>query len=131
MTTVDPGEEEWSTPVSHPGESPTDVALRFVREELAALRATFHDEISAIRTDFAGLSATVVEQTNKVTPKIAVLEHRVDEHDKDIAEVRQARADEAAAKESFRRQRNLAIAIAAISALVTIAGLILTLTLGD
>lgn len=61
-----------------PPESHTDVTLRFVREEIAALRTTMHDELTGVRTD---LSALAVEMRLQV-PKVAVLEHRVSQLEK-------------------------------------------------
>ncbi|PXY33545.1 hypothetical protein BAY59_10710 [Prauserella coralliicola] len=55
--------------MTNPGESPTDVALRFIRDDIAALRANVQGELSAIRTEFAEVRAHGA--------KIALLEHRV------------------------------------------------------
>lgn len=123
--------------MSHPGEGPTEVAMRFIGQQLETLRVTMHDELAAMRNDFTVLATDVRSQVRT----IAVLEHRVGEHDRDISELaakhdkdieefRRARQEEHQRAEAHRRNRNLAIAIAIISALVTIVGTVLTLTLG-
>ncbi|MCI2421517.1 hypothetical protein MOQ72_29190 [Saccharopolyspora sp. K220] len=72
-------------------ETPADVALHYVREELSTLRATMHDELAAVRADISELAATLRGHMNDLGPRIAVLEHRIGESEKDIAEIKSER----------------------------------------
>lgn len=69
-------------------ENPTGVALQYVREELATLRAAVHDELTAMRTDLSGLAGELRGYSAEQGPRIAVLEHRVGECEKDILSVK-------------------------------------------
>lgn len=66
-------------------ETPTGVALQYVREELSNLRAAVHDELAAMRTDLSGLAGELRGHTAEQGPRIAVVEHRLTEAEKDIA----------------------------------------------
>ncbi|MGW5647510.1 hypothetical protein [Saccharopolyspora sp. NPDC003762] len=72
-------------------ETPADVALRYVRDELSTLRATMHDELAAMRADISELAATLRGHMAEQGPRIAVLEHRIGKTEKDIDEIKQAR----------------------------------------
>jgi len=88
-------------------ESPADVALRYVRDELTTLRATMHDELAAVRADISDLAATLRGHMAEQGPRIAVLEHRIGETEKDIAEVRHAcEADIAEIKQAREADRS-------------------------
>lgn len=88
--------------MSQQPETPTGVALQYVREELSTLRGTVHDELSSMRKDVSTLAGELRAYSGEQGPRIAVLEHRLVEaekdlltqkaqHDKDIAAIHDSR----------------------------------------
>jgi hypothetical protein len=65
-------------------ETPTGVALQYVREELSTLRGTVHDELGAMRKDVSTLAGELRAYSSEQGPRIAVLEHRLGEAEKDL-----------------------------------------------
>lgn len=51
--------------------------FQYVREELAAVRESVHDDLAATRGDMTALAAEVRGYMARQEPRIAVLEHRV------------------------------------------------------
>lgn len=68
-------------------ESATDVALRYVREELGHLRSTVQSEVSGVRADFASLAGELRAHMSEQAPRQAVVEHRLSEAERDIQAV--------------------------------------------
>lgn len=68
-------------------ETPTGVALQYVREELSNLRAAVHEEIAGMRTDISGLAGEFRGHMAEQRPRIAVVEHRLKECEKDIVTI--------------------------------------------
>lgn len=59
----------------------------WLREEFKAFRTAMHEELAGIRKDISGLETAL---RNEI-PRIAVLESRVNDHDKDIQELKDQR----------------------------------------
>lgn len=57
------------------------------------MRTTVHDELAAMRTDISGLAGELRGYTAEQGPRVAVLEHRLTESEKDIAEIKAAKKD--------------------------------------
>lgn len=70
--------------MSQQPESPTGVALQYVREELSTLRSAVHDELGAMRKDVSTLAGELRAYSGEQGPRIAVLEHRLGETEKDL-----------------------------------------------
>lgn len=68
--------------------------MQYVREELSNLRSAVHDELTAMRTDISGLAGEMRGYMAQVAPRMAVLEHRLSEAEKDIAAIQATRADD-------------------------------------
>lgn len=85
-------------------ESTTDVALRYLGQQFAEFRTSMHDEIAALRTDLAGLGVEMRSHMAAVGPRIAVLEHRVDEAERDLKQAAIDRSAEVAAVKQQHEQ---------------------------
>jgi hypothetical protein len=66
----------------------TGIALQYVREELAVLRTAVHDELAGVRADLSGLAGELRGHSAQVAPRMAVLEHRTAELEKDLVMLR-------------------------------------------
>lgn len=55
------------------------IILQFIREELASVRTSMHDELTGLRADFSSLSDKLGGHITDTASRVAVLEHRVDE----------------------------------------------------
>lgn len=106
-------------------DSPTEVALRYVGQAVDTLRATVHDELAAVRTDLTALGAELRTHAAEQGPRIAVLEHRLTEAEKDIATVQQerdhervTREQERAADRRLRVQLLVAVAVCVLGAVL-------------
>jgi hypothetical protein len=71
----------------------TDVALRYVREEFAA-----------VRVDISGLAGELRAYTTEQGPRVAVLEHRLAEAEK----------DRASKKDTWRTWGTIAVAVVSV-----------------
>jgi hypothetical protein len=88
----------------------TAVALQYVREELQTFRSTVHDELAGMRTGIDDLSRELRGHLIEQGPRLAVIERRLDEAEKDMAELKASKKD--------KWQAWLAIGIAVLSALL-------------
>lgn len=77
------------------------VALQFLKEEFSNLRSSVHEELSATRADLSTLAAELRSYTARQEPRIAVLEHRQTELEKDMKEAQAARKDNRAVWVAF------------------------------
>lgn len=77
-------------------ETPADVALRYVRDELSTLRGAMHDELSAIRSDLSDLAGEMRAHMTEHGPRVAVLEHRVAEAERTLAALHDQRSGDRA-----------------------------------
>ncbi len=103
-------------------DTPTDLALKYVREELSTLRASVHDELAAMRTDLGALAAEMRSHTAVIGPQIAVILHRLDTHDKDLEEIRQQRQSDLSS-----RRWGVGTWIAAVAALAAVAAVVVAI----
>lgn len=113
-------------------EDGTSVALQYVREELATLSRRVDEAMTGLRSDVSGLAGELRGHMAEQGPRVAVLEQRVAEaekditalqvqHEKDVADLRvQHEKDIGAIREAKRTswQAWLAIGIATVSALI-------------
>lgn len=79
-------------------ESPTDVALRYVAQQVETMRVSMHDELAAMRNDLGTLAA----ELRMHVPQIAVIAHRVSEVEKDVAVIQTDRTNEKVERERER-----------------------------
>lgn len=63
-------------------------ALRFVREEITGLRASFTQDLDRLRTSLDTLARDLSAFTGQQMARVAVLEARADEAARDIGELR-------------------------------------------
>jgi hypothetical protein len=85
-------------------ESPTDVTLRHVREDVAAMRG-----------DISGLAAELRAHMQEQGPRIAVFEHRLADVEQDVETVRQVLQGNTAERTRGRWGIATAITVAALS----------------
>lgn len=100
----------------------TSVALQYVREELNALGQRMHTELAALRGEVGQLAGEMRAHMTEQGPRMAVLEQRVGENEKDIVEERAARERDMAAIRDAKKtswQVWLAIALAVLSPFVS------------
>lgn len=119
--------------VTQPGETPTDVAMRFLGEKFELLRVTIHDELAALN---AGQKA-LADEVRQHIPEIAVLKDRDQRRSQDIANLndaleaeRDARLAEQQRNRDNRRNWLIALVTVGITALVATVFGILNLALG-
>lgn len=68
--------------------SGTSVALQYVREEVAALSKRMDESMSGLRADISALAGEMRAHMSEQIPRMAVLEQRVNESEKDMAAIR-------------------------------------------
>jgi hypothetical protein len=95
-------------------ESPTDVALQYVGQQLAAMR-----------TDISNLGAEVRAHVAEQAPRIAVLEHRITEAERDITAIQTERGTERAERDKERAERSAEARRLRVQAYLTLAGCVL------
>lgn len=71
-------------------DTPTGVALQYVREELSNLRTAVHDELAGMRSDISGLAGELRGHMAEQGPRLAVVEHRIGEAEKDLITIQAA-----------------------------------------
>lgn len=81
--------------------TPTGVALQFLKEEFSNLRGAVHEELAATRAGVSDLATELRNYTAKQEPRIAVLEHRQTELEKDMKEAQASRKDNRAVWVAF------------------------------
>ncbi|WP_143254630.1 hypothetical protein [Amycolatopsis azurea] len=69
------------------------VTWQYVREELAALRTDLHGELGGVRTDLADLARDLRAHMMQQGPEIAVIKRRLDEVERDVAELQTSKKD--------------------------------------
>lgn len=62
----------------------------WIQREFEILRTTVHDELAGVRKDMSGLAGEVRGHI----PRIAVLEHRADGHDREIRDLKRERSED-------------------------------------
>ncbi|SFE54471.1 hypothetical protein SAMN04487819_11659 [Actinopolyspora alba] len=72
-------------------ETPTDVALGYVKEQLDGLRTSMQDELAAIRSDLSAITSEMRSHMAEHGPRVAVLEHRVAQAEQNLANLQAAR----------------------------------------
>lgn len=82
----------------------TQVALQYVREELATLRDTTHVELSKISGEIGSLAREMRTYMTEQGPRMAVLETRVADQGKDIEGIRSERAADKAEAVALRER---------------------------
>ncbi len=66
---------------------------QYVREELTALRTDLHGELGGVRTDLADLARDLRSHMMQQGPEIAVIKRRLDEVERDVAELQTSKKD--------------------------------------
>ncbi|WP_435583476.1 hypothetical protein [Amycolatopsis thermoflava] len=111
--------------MTHPG----DETHAYLREEFKVLRTTVHNELAAMGTRFDRLADEMRTQNAVVAPQIAVLTHRLGEHDKDIDELKRTRLQDKADRQ-WSTGLKVTVAGIALSVVVALVLAVLNLTLG-
>lgn len=75
-------------------DTPTGVALQYVREELANLRTAMDGSLAGMRSDISGLAGELRGHMAEQGPRLAVVEHRLTEAEKDVAALQAAGTDD-------------------------------------
>lgn len=87
------------------------IVLQFIREELGAVRTSMHEELSGLRADISNLADKLGSHVTDTSARVAVLEHRLNEADSEIDELKSARKTSAATR--------LAISLAVFSVIAS------------
>ncbi|WP_033288243.1 hypothetical protein [Amycolatopsis jejuensis] len=102
-------------------------ALALIRQELDTYRRTMHDELGALRKEMTDGWAEMRAHVSTVAPQMAVIHHRLDEHDREIAEGKAQRERDVAENKALRdndvqgRRWNIGTWIAVVSIIIAIA----------